>query len=90
MAKTNAERQRDWRQRRTRHISEIEAEMDASGTALRAERDDLRAENEGLRGALAAAEAELERLAGMACKHPSGAVVNGSCRACGADDLWLR
>ena len=50
----------------------------------------LEAENATLRVALAAAEAELERLAGMACKHPSGAVVNGSCRACGADDLWLR
>lgn len=76
MAKTNADYQREHRERRSARLAE-----------LAAERDTLRAENEGLRDALTAAEAEIDRLAGQACRHPAGAVDGGRCRACGTE-VW--
>jgi hypothetical protein len=76
MPKTNAERQRDYRQRRARRITVLEAE----NTSLRAQLDSTRSE-------LDAALAETERLASAACKHPAGAVDGGTCRACGAE-VW--
>jgi hypothetical protein len=48
--------------------------------ALQAERDRLQAD-------LDAAHAEVKRLAAMACRHPSAAVVGGTCRACGTE-IW--
>ena len=74
MAKTHAERQRDYRLRQKRHESEL----------LR-EQARLRAENERLRQDLAGALAEAERLSALACKHPAGAVDGGRCHACGSD-----
>ncbi len=76
MAKSNADYQREHRERRSAHLR-----------AVAAERDALRAEVEGLRDALGAAEAEIERLADMACKHPSAVMQGGTCRACG-QDVW--
>lgn len=73
---TSAERQRAWRQRRTRRLA-----------ALEAENARLRAELDGLRGQLAAAQDEIGRLAGQACKHPAAAVDGGTCRACG-NEVW--
>jgi len=76
MAKTNADYQREHRERRSARIAELEAEV-----------ADLRAEAERLREALATAEAELERLSGEACQHPSGLVVDGVCQNCKAE-VW--
>jgi predicted RNase H-like nuclease (RuvC/YqgF family) len=76
MAKTNADYQREHRERRTRRIAGLEARV----AELEAELESVRAENEGLRQALEAAE-------GMQCRHPSGAVSGGTCRACG-QDVW--
>jgi len=76
MAKTNAEKQRDWRERRTERIAALEAAV----AGLEAENESLRAENEGLREALAEAET-------AQCRHPAGAVSGGTCTACG-QDVW--
>jgi hypothetical protein len=76
MPKTNAQRQRDYRQRHARRITVLEAEV----TELRTEAGILRAD-------LAAALAEAERLAAMACRHPAGAVDGGTCRAC-EREIW--
>jgi hypothetical protein len=76
MAKTNADYQREHRQRRSARMVELAAARDA-----------LAAEVEGLRDALAAAESELERLRASQCKHPAGAVDGGRCHACGAE-VW--
>ncbi len=76
MPKTNAERQRDYRQRQAGRIA-----------ALVAEAAELRTEAGVLRTDLAAALDEAERLALTACRHPASAVDSGTCRACGAD-VW--
>ena len=76
MPKTNAERQRAWRQRWAEHASALEAEA----TALRAEFHDARTD-------LPAALGEAERLASMACRHPAGAVDGGTCQVCGVE-IW--
>jgi hypothetical protein len=76
MPKTNAERQRAWRQRQAGRIAALEAEA-----------AELRAEASALRADLAAALAEAERLTAAACTHPAGAVDSGTCRACGSE-VW--
>jgi hypothetical protein len=75
-AKTIAERQHGWRQRRTARI-----------TALETETAQLRTQASALRAELDAALAECERLAATQCKHPSGAIDGGTCRACGTE-VW--
>ncbi len=76
MPKTNAERQRAWRQRRVGRIAALEAE--AAG---------LRTEAGSLRADLAAALDEAGRLALTACRHPAGGVDGGTCQACGTE-VW--
>jgi hypothetical protein len=76
MPKTNAERQRAWRQRRAGRIAALETEA-----------AELRTEAAVLRADLAAALSEAERLALTACRHPAGAVDSGTCQACGAE-VW--
>jgi hypothetical protein len=76
MPKTNAERQRAWRQRRAGRIAALEAEA-----------AELRTEAGALRADLAVALSEAERLAPTACKHPAGAVDGNRCHAC-STDLW--
>jgi hypothetical protein len=76
MPKTNAERQRTWRQRRAGRIAVLETEA-----------AELRTEAAVLRADLAAALDEAERLALTACRHPAGAVDGGTCQACGAE-VW--
>jgi hypothetical protein len=76
MQRSNADYQREHRQRRARRLAELEAsaaEHDVIVATLTAERD--------------AALAEVERLSGLACKHPSAVVLDGCCRACGAE-VW--
>ena len=75
MPKSNADYQREHRERRGRRIAELEAEN-----------TDLRAEAEGLRMALADAEAEIERLSKPPCPHPSERMkADGTCGDCGED-----
>jgi hypothetical protein len=69
MPKTNAEYQREHRQRRARRLAQLETE------------------NAELRTDLAAALAEVERLALTACKHPAAAIDAGHCHACNTD-IW--
>jgi hypothetical protein len=76
MPKSNADYQREHRERRAARLAELAAQNEA-----------LRAEAEGLRTALEAAEGELERLSGEACPHPSGSVVDGVCQLCKAE-VW--
>jgi hypothetical protein len=76
MPKTNAERQRDYRQRRAGRITALEAEV-----------AELRTEAGVLRADLAAALGEAERLALTACRHQAAAVDGGTCRACGTE-VW--
>ena len=76
MAKTDVERQREHRRRRSERLAELEARA--------AENDRETAE---LRAELDTARAEVERLGAMVCRHPSGAVDGGHCHACGAD-VW--
>ena len=76
MPKTNAERQRTWRQRRAGRIAALEAEA-----------AELRTELDGVRADLVGALGEAERLASAACRHPAGAVDGGTCQACGTD-VW--
>ena len=76
MPKTNADYQREHRQRQARRLAALQtlcATLEAEGNRLRAELD--------------AALAECERLAVTACKHPAGAVDGSHCRACDTD-LW--
>ena len=77
MPKTGAERQRAWRQRRVRLVTTLKAEIEvlrADLAAALAEAVDLRA--------------EVERLTAAPCQHPSGSVVDGVCKECGAEDQW--
>jgi hypothetical protein len=76
MPKTNADYQREHRQRQARRLAGLRAE----NTSLRTELDSVRAE-------LDAALAECERLTATACKHPAGAVDGGTCQACGTE-VW--
>ena len=76
MPKTGAERQRAWRDRRTRLITDLEAEHAQIGAELA-----------DVRGQLADALAECERLAAQQSKHPAAAVDGGTCHACG-NDVW--
>ena len=76
MPKTDAERQQECRQRRARRLAELEA------TA--AEHDWIVAD---LSAQLGAALGEVERLSGLQCRHPSAVVLDGCCRACGAE-VW--
>jgi hypothetical protein len=75
MPKTNAERQADWYQRHR--------ERDK---AMLAGNDRLRREVRSLSAALEYANDEIARLSGTACAHPSEAISNGQCAACGE---WL-
>ena len=88
MPKTNADYQREHRERRSARIAELEAANEALRVQLETAVADLRAENEGLRMALEAAEAEIERLSAEPCPHPSGSVVDGVCQLCKAE-VWL-
>jgi hypothetical protein len=76
MPKTSAERQRAWRDRRARLIA-----------TLQADHGRLRAELADVRGQLADALAETERLAAQQCRHPAAAVDGNTCHACGTD-IW--
>jgi hypothetical protein len=76
MAKTSAERQRDYRERHARRVARLEAVVADLGRQLATA-------EAGLESALA----ENERLAAMTCRHPAGAVDGGTCRACGAE-VW--
>jgi hypothetical protein len=76
MPRTNAEHQREHRQRQARRLADLEATA-AGYEAIVA---DLTAQ-------LEAALAEVDRLAALACRHPAGAVDGGTCRACGAE-VW--
>ncbi len=76
MPKTNADYQREHRQRRARRLAALEAS--AAGHESTVAR---------LTAELESALTECERLAGLACKHPAGAVDGGHCHACGAD-VW--
>lgn len=85
MAKTHAERQREYRDRVARRLAEEHAEderrigvLEAALVRVSVERDDARREAEGL-------AAEVERLSALACRHPAAAVEGGHCHACGAD-----
>jgi hypothetical protein len=76
MPKTAAERQRAWRQRRNHRVAGLEAAAAAhEGTVAR------------LTAELESALADNERLAALACKHPSAAVSGGRCMAC-QSDVW--
>jgi hypothetical protein len=74
MAKTNADYQREHRERQARRLVRLEETNEW-----------LIAELEGTRAELADAVAENERLTALACRHPAGAVEGGHCHACGAD-----
>lgn len=76
MAKTNADYQREHRHRQADRVAALEALV--RELLQRAESAEL---------ALAIANEEIERLAGLACKHPAGAVDGGRCAACG-HDVW--
>ncbi len=73
---TVAERQRAFRLRQADRIAELEAVV-----------GDLRDRAESAELALTAANDEIERLAGLACRHPAAAVDGGRCAACG-QDVW--
>jgi len=76
MPKTGAERHRASRDRRARLIAGLETDSARP-----------RAELANVRGQLADALAETERLAAQQCKHPAAAVDGGHCHACGAE-VW--
>lgn len=76
MAKTNAEYQRAYRERRAERFAALEADK----ARLAAENGSLRALNEGL-----TAECEQLRASTSACRHPVEMVEGGTCRGCGAD-----
>jgi hypothetical protein len=76
MAKTHAERQRDYRGRQARRVLELERAN-----------EDLTGQLEAAQADLGRALADLERFTSVQCKHPSEAVDGGTCRACGAD-VW--
>ena len=76
MAKTAAEKQRDYRQRLARRMGEI---LD--------ENAGLRADLERVRLELEDARAEIDRLSSPDCPHPSGSVEAGVCGECGRD-VW--
>jgi hypothetical protein len=76
MPKTNADYQREHRQRQAHRLAELQAE----NASLHEELSTARTE-------LDAALAECGRLAAMACKRPAAVVDPGTCWACGAE-LW--
>ena len=76
MAKTNAEYQREHRERRAKRLAELEDEN-----------AELRADLERVRGELEDARAEIDRLSSPECPHPSGSVEAGVCGDCGRD-VW--
>jgi hypothetical protein len=76
MPKTNADYQREHRQRQARRLAALET----ANTALQAELDNTRA-------ALDAALGEAQRLALTTCRHPAVAVGAGVCMACGSE-VW--
>ena len=85
MAKTNAEKQREYRQRHARRIAALEEDNERLADALGAETARLTGELDSARTELSRALEEIERLRAMACRHPSMLVDNGTCRGCGAD-----
>lgn len=76
MTKTNADYQREHRERRAGRLAELTTEAATLRRAL--------AE---ARSALEDANAEIERLSAMVCRHPAAAVSGGQCQACG-QDVW--
>lgn len=76
MAKTNADYQREHRQRQAGRVAELEAELAV-----------MRDRAESAETALESANDEIERLAALRCKHPAQAVDGGRCLACG-QDVW--
>jgi hypothetical protein len=80
---TSAERQRVFRERQVRR----QAELEQANSALYTELADTRRQLATARAALADANAEIERLSALACKHPAAAVDGGRCQACGSD-VW--
>ncbi len=76
MARTGAERQAAFRERR-----------DARRSDLQGENERLRAAVAGLEGRIAWLESECGRLAEAACGHPAMAVRGGTCLACGSE-VW--
>jgi hypothetical protein len=75
MAKTNAEHQAGWRQRHGERVARLEAENERLARLVL-----------GLEAALERAGADIARLSGDQCQHPSGSVSDGQCAACGE---WL-
>jgi chromosome segregation ATPase len=100
MAKTNAEYQREHRERRADRIAELEcalADRDADLAAARATIARLERERERLYVLLAEASAEPGRLADSHsssvrtpdCPHPAASVIGDRCGACGQVlDSW--
>jgi Tfp pilus assembly protein FimV len=102
MAKTNADYQREQRERRADRLAELEsalADRDADLAASRARIERLERELDRVYAMLETASAEPEaavpgitRPAGPGsqtpdCPHPAAAVDGGTCRACGAE-VW--
>jgi hypothetical protein len=76
MPKTNANYQREHRQRQAHRLDALEE----ANAELQGELDATRAD-------LDAAHAEVERLLASQCRHPAAAVDSGVCGACGSD-VW--
>ena len=74
MPKTGAERQRAWPDRRARLIAGLQADSARPRAGLA-----------NVRGQLADAPAETERMAAQPCRHPAAGVDGGHCHACGAE-----
>jgi len=74
MAKTNADYQREYRQRHSGRVAELVAGADTLRRAL--------AE---AHSALDDTGAEIERLSAMVCKHPPAAMSGTWCAACSND-----
>jgi hypothetical protein len=77
MARTGAERQRDYLARRAERLALLERENGELRRLLTDAQSDL-----------ANAAAECERLAATQCRHPAPMVDGGTCHACGSDDVW--
>jgi len=75
MARTVAERQAAWRERRAEWIASARAEISR-----------LRAANDDLTAALEVANEEISRLSALPCPHPAERIDNGRCTGCGE---WL-
>jgi hypothetical protein len=92
MAKTNADYQREHRERRADRLAELEtalADRDADLAAARARIARLERELDGVYAMLEAvpAEPEASRPHTPECPHPSEAVDGGRCHACGSE-VW--